>query len=880
MGWSNEELAKEAGVNPWELRDDLAEGNPAEIIALAQHFHTASSHAADATSIAAKADEITAAGYRVDDTPVHNVNAHLEQTRTQLGNSGENMERIARDLTTIADELATRTTTAKAEVDALDSELEEVRTAESHVATDLYVGRLTDPANGLPRNFNHEFAVLKEAAVDMVRNRGGTVRGLVDSYEEILNNKLKAMADMGYGPPAELDVGSVDASDAAQATLDAIANGNRTEALEAYDNATAYINILNTEARHGPLSLEETKWLNEYYANVAPHFGKIDDWLSGSNVFSKASTLLLHDADYDEIRNRGAVLADGLLNLTQGIEHHENPLASAIRDTTNNIPLIQDIANNIPFVQDDLRLPAPIQDIVESDLRLEHSSTYPAMSQTYPAYDSSLASHTFTVAGLEEASDFSGFMQYFASGDVSPSEEFAKDMAEAGVRWKEQVDDIETDLEEHAQSGGKIGHAAETALSDLSDKFASDALAVAAHNPEAAASLLADDQDARRAVLRSDWEHDQGAANLVAVGTVHNPSDATAASNQAAQKVMQEIAYAPIDFNDTFGDDGKGKLNLRKVLTVMAIDHMDTFALNHKGHQDDNVPTPDGAQAVVELSDPEINRFLTFVGTHDQSYALFRSAALERGSEWIEYGINQPSDSGDLNLSEYDRVAYAAARLDGRSAAIRWTALEAMTEAAARDNEAAYNLAYQEYRDEKAGHALIKGIWNTFKNGFGIASTAGGPISTGVTNIGMSAVDDLWSEPNADELTDERFKELVQEAKKGRIVIDYEKDFELERKAATNWMLWSAVNSINPDDSALNNLTDPLSTRIDPEEFEPLRRKYERDEGMEWSDIQGEARRIGYELNREPIIDYEELSRKTLEWFQGISSQEENERQL
>ncbi|MGH3873871.1 MAG: alpha/beta hydrolase [Pseudonocardiaceae bacterium] len=211
MKLSNEDLAKEAGVNPWELRDDLTDGNPAEIITLAQQFHTAAGHAADATGIAAKADEITAAGYRIDDTPVHDVNTHLQQTRTHLGNSGENMELIARDLATIADELADRTTTAKVTVVTLDHELERVRAAADRLVQDAYANPIAiDPATGWLRNYNQEAVVLKEAAVGMVRNSGATVRDLVDGYEDILTSRLKSLAEMGYDPPAELDAGSTD----------------------------------------------------------------------------------------------------------------------------------------------------------------------------------------------------------------------------------------------------------------------------------------------------------------------------------------------------------------------------------------------------------------------------------------------------------------------------------------------------------------------------------------------------------------------------------------------------------------------------------------------------------------------------------------------
>ncbi|MGH3873880.1 MAG: DUF6973 domain-containing protein [Pseudonocardiaceae bacterium] len=191
MGWSDQELAAKAGVSPWQLRDDLADGNPAEIIGLAQQFHAASGQAGDATGIAAKADEITAAGYRVDDTPVHDVETHVQQIRTQLGNSGENMELIARDLATIAEELADRTTTANSEIDELERLLNGVRTAVAQLGLQAYVS---------------DAGEMKGFAIGFILTANERIKKLVDEYEDILSSRLKALSDMGYDPPAELDV--------------------------------------------------------------------------------------------------------------------------------------------------------------------------------------------------------------------------------------------------------------------------------------------------------------------------------------------------------------------------------------------------------------------------------------------------------------------------------------------------------------------------------------------------------------------------------------------------------------------------------------------------------------------------------------------------
>jgi hypothetical protein len=264
---------------------------------------------------------------------------------------------------------------------------------------------------------------------------------------------------------------------------------------------------------------------------------------------------------------------------------------------------------------------------------------------------------------------------------------------------------------------------------------------------------------------------------------------------------------------------------------------------------------------------------------------VFRAAAIERGSEWIEYGIKQPSSSGDPNLSEYQRAVNAAARLEGRSAAASWTALDAMATAEGRENKEVHVAAYQEYRGKLTQDALAKESWNTLKNGFGGAAAVSAVVpggqgvaaGLGVISAGMGAVDDLWLSPNFEEPTQQRINQLSRELDGVRVDAKHDAHFKENRDDAINWMFLSAVASTDPSDPALNGIAErtdkgvelkvgppPGSPFVEPGKPLPseqatetqlngLRNKYERD-GVVWTEVQDVAYDSGYGLRSENPI--------------------------
>ena len=197
------ELARRAGVDPWRLRDDLAVGNPAEITGLAQRFAQAAGDAELATGLAAEASELTARGYTVDGSPVHDPAAHVSATRRLLGGGGDALRRIARILDSISDDLEVRIPAARSEVGALEGELRAIG--------GRWTSFLQSVGHHLPPD--DQQAVRQELvddAVDAVRRHGGTVQASVTAYEQALSGYLRTLADLGYVPPGELDYGAGD----------------------------------------------------------------------------------------------------------------------------------------------------------------------------------------------------------------------------------------------------------------------------------------------------------------------------------------------------------------------------------------------------------------------------------------------------------------------------------------------------------------------------------------------------------------------------------------------------------------------------------------------------------------------------------------------
>lgn len=185
---SHDELAARAGVHPWDLRDDLTEGDPGEISAMASAWAKASGHAQEATVMAQEASQRTADSYTVAGAAVHDPAAHVTETNRQLGLGGAEMYQVAMLLDGISDHLTTSAGKANTEITALDTRLQTINND--------WTTFIQQHGRGLPSEDRQP--------------HGATIKTEVETYEEFLSQNLRSLADLGIIPPDPLDFGPGD----------------------------------------------------------------------------------------------------------------------------------------------------------------------------------------------------------------------------------------------------------------------------------------------------------------------------------------------------------------------------------------------------------------------------------------------------------------------------------------------------------------------------------------------------------------------------------------------------------------------------------------------------------------------------------------------
>ena len=220
MGFSFQWLSAQAGYDPWALRDQFTAGDPEEIYAMARGFRDAAVRQGEAVVLATAGLETTAAGYRVGNSTPHDVSAEVARAREDLGGGGEKLGRIATILSTIASDLAQRTTRATLAVRQLEADLAALAAeranalAGSAPAAPAAVGGSptvgpgvsdnTAAVDGSPSRLLDSY---EAQAVQKVRTVGEAVGRSVVEYEDLLAGQVRAMADLGYAPPATMDEG-------------------------------------------------------------------------------------------------------------------------------------------------------------------------------------------------------------------------------------------------------------------------------------------------------------------------------------------------------------------------------------------------------------------------------------------------------------------------------------------------------------------------------------------------------------------------------------------------------------------------------------------------------------------------------------------------
>ncbi|SHG12222.1 Alpha/beta hydrolase [Jatrophihabitans endophyticus] len=203
MAFTRADLVAAAGIDPWALEAKVAAGDPAQIDHLAAAFYRAGDRTAEAARAEQRSSTLVRHGYSSGGAAL-DYNATARQTRAHLTDASVALPRIARLLTTVAEDLTTARSGAAEQVRGLAGDLERVDAA--------WRSFQAGAGHHLPGDDQQAaLAGYRNQAVDAVRARGKAVAGCIDAYEARLAHSSKVMADLGFVAPLGLREAAVPA---------------------------------------------------------------------------------------------------------------------------------------------------------------------------------------------------------------------------------------------------------------------------------------------------------------------------------------------------------------------------------------------------------------------------------------------------------------------------------------------------------------------------------------------------------------------------------------------------------------------------------------------------------------------------------------------
>ncbi|MGH3873873.1 MAG: hypothetical protein ACRDSR_20610 [Pseudonocardiaceae bacterium] len=628
---SHDDLAARAGVHPWQLRDDLADGDPGEISQMASAWARAGGHAADADAFAQEASQRTADSYTVNGAAVRDSAAGVAETNRQLSLGGDAMGRVAKLLDGISDRLTESTTKAQAQVSALEGELQKIDERLLQTASTTPPKEQESARNGLI-----------DEAVQAVRRHGGTIRTEVESYEDFLAQNLRSLADLGLVPPDPIDFGPGDinstdsGSQAAGSTVSA-AKANNAEGVE---DATRYLDLLNHKRQSGAdLTDAETAYLRDYYNTLTPHLPEIKKWADQANCTTGAEDDMAPNLGQRETQLASRV-ADGLLTLS-----HE-----------------------VPYDQ----LPQPVRSIIDGDIGVvdpRYSDEGGRLPGSYPPKGDD---------NLRRYAGFMDFMDDYASANAKPSNDLAQHLGDSAIRWKQQINVMAQNYGEHIEAANHY-HAGPLDSNDAKppspeewaglfpDELSSDALGLVGRNAQFSNQWITGDHADRRALMGMNWQHGSGAAEVILAGTLpsNQPDDTVSApdATNGALAVVRDASADYIQLARTANSDVKAAIG------VMGSAYVDSFAQDPGEAPGQpgvgQFELPNGQQTWgMTLDQGTHANFLKFLAASDGDvYGNFRAQADGRAAWYVEQAVRAGhTDPGD---PAYQQALSAGMRLHG-----------------------------------------------------------------------------------------------------------------------------------------------------------------------------------------------------------------------
>lgn len=199
---SEAELIASAGGDPWAINQSLQAGSPFQISQLAEAFHGAGRHTAEADHAFEQARKRFAAAWNHQDGghPI-NDSEEVQRVTKALGAQSEQLPKIGAELETIAAALADAQKQGAREIALLDSELRGLDSLMTAIKKEL--------ASHLPESERQKLLRLYDDAhadaVDDVRDAVKQMTSIRNGYSDTLRRAMGALHTDGYDPPKAVD---------------------------------------------------------------------------------------------------------------------------------------------------------------------------------------------------------------------------------------------------------------------------------------------------------------------------------------------------------------------------------------------------------------------------------------------------------------------------------------------------------------------------------------------------------------------------------------------------------------------------------------------------------------------------------------------------
>jgi hypothetical protein len=200
---SEPELIASAGGDPWAINQSLQAGSPFQISQLAETFHGAGRHTAEADHAFEDARKRldTAWNHQNGDHPI-NDSDEVQRVTKALGTQSEQLPKIGAELETIAAALADAQKQGAAEIATLERQLQLLDKLIGAAKKDL-----EDP-NLSAKDRETLQTIIRAAhadAVDDVRDAVKQMESIRNAYSDTLRQAMDALHTDGYDPPKAVD---------------------------------------------------------------------------------------------------------------------------------------------------------------------------------------------------------------------------------------------------------------------------------------------------------------------------------------------------------------------------------------------------------------------------------------------------------------------------------------------------------------------------------------------------------------------------------------------------------------------------------------------------------------------------------------------------